>query len=148
MYFPYFRGRQYELLALKELASQKLISESIIPIVEPIKQIPALKNALNNYFKADRFSPFLGYSIKKYPKGTELYRARICNDEKGFQISEMGAPPAHLRKAGRVNPEGIGVLYLTSDEQTALSEVRAGTFDYVTIGTFQLKKEIRVLLLF
>lgn len=98
----------------------------------------------NNYFKADRFSPFLGYSIKKYPKGTELYRARICNDEKGFQISEMGAPPAHLRKAGRVNPEGIGVLYLTSDEQTALSEVRAGTFDYVTIGTFQLKKEIRV----
>lgn len=56
----------------------------------------------------------------------------------------MGAPPAHLRKAGRVNPEGIGVLYLTSDEQTALSEVRAGTFDYVTIGTFQLKKEIRV----
>ena len=29
-------------------------------------------------------------------------------------------------------------------EQTALSEVRAGTFDYVTIGTFQLKKEIRV----
>lgn len=46
MYFPYFRGRQYELLALKELASQKLISESIIPIVEPIKQIPALKNAL------------------------------------------------------------------------------------------------------
>lgn len=98
----------------------------------------------NNYFKADRFSPFLGYSIRKYPKGTKLYRARICNDIKGFEKSEMGAPPAHLRKAGRVNPEGIGVLYLTSDEQTALSEVRAGTFDYVTIGTFQLKKEIRV----
>lgn len=90
------------------------------------------------------FSPFLGYSIRKYPKGTKLYRARICNDIKGFEKSEMGAPPAHLRKAGRVNPEGIGVLYLTSDEQTALSEVRAGTFDYVTIGTFQLKKEIRV----
>lgn len=49
MYFPYFRGRQYELLALKELASQKLISESIIPIVEPIKQIPALKNALKAF---------------------------------------------------------------------------------------------------
>ncbi len=25
MYFPYFRGRQYELLALKELALGKLI---------------------------------------------------------------------------------------------------------------------------
>lgn len=36
MYFPYFRGRQYELLALKELASQKLISKSVIPVIEPI----------------------------------------------------------------------------------------------------------------
>ena len=46
MYFPYFRGRQYELLALKELASQDLISKSVIPVVEPIKVIPALKNSL------------------------------------------------------------------------------------------------------
>ena len=49
MYFPYFRGRQYELLALKELASQKLISKSVIPVIEPIKQIPALKNALKAF---------------------------------------------------------------------------------------------------
>lgn len=42
MYFPYFRGRQYELLALKELASQKLISKSVIPVIEPIKQIESL----------------------------------------------------------------------------------------------------------
>ena len=31
MYFPYFRGRQYELLALKELAQKKLINKK--PIV-------------------------------------------------------------------------------------------------------------------
>ena len=37
MYFPYFRGRQYELLALKELAIGRLLSKSIIPVVEPIK---------------------------------------------------------------------------------------------------------------
>ena len=46
MYFPYFRGRQYELLALRELASNKLITNSVIPVVEPIKVIPALTNAL------------------------------------------------------------------------------------------------------
>ncbi|WP_037586865.1 sce7725 family protein [Stenoxybacter acetivorans] len=37
MYFPYFRGRQYELLALKELAQGELLSKSVIPVVEPIK---------------------------------------------------------------------------------------------------------------
>lgn len=46
MYFPYFRGRQYELLALKELAQNKLISNKVVPVVEPVKQIPGLKNTL------------------------------------------------------------------------------------------------------
>ena len=51
MYFPYFRGRQYELLALKELASNSLISNKIIPLVEPVKIIPALNNALSAFQK-------------------------------------------------------------------------------------------------
>lgn len=37
MYFPYLRGRQYELLALRELVSRGLISNKVIPIVEPVK---------------------------------------------------------------------------------------------------------------
>lgn len=49
MYFPYFRGRQYELLALKELASKNLITSSIIPVIEPVKLIPALNNALTSF---------------------------------------------------------------------------------------------------
>lgn len=39
MYFPYFRGRQYELLALKELAKSNLLGKSIIPVVEPVKLV-------------------------------------------------------------------------------------------------------------
>lgn len=46
MYFPYFRGRQYELLALKDLATKHLISSSVVPVIEPVKLIPALNNAL------------------------------------------------------------------------------------------------------
>lgn len=49
MYFPYFRGRQYELLALKELAHNNLISNFIIPIVEPIKISTTLNNALQTF---------------------------------------------------------------------------------------------------
>lgn len=46
MYFPYFRGRQYELLALKELAISNLITSSVVPIIEPVKLIPALNSSL------------------------------------------------------------------------------------------------------
>ena len=37
MYFPYFRGRQYELLALRELAQGGLLGNHVIPVVEPVK---------------------------------------------------------------------------------------------------------------
>lgn len=53
MFFPYFRGRQYELLALKELAARRLITPSVIPVVEPVKLIPALNNALTAFDDAE-----------------------------------------------------------------------------------------------
>lgn len=53
MYFPYFRGRQYELLALKELASKSLITNSVVPVIEPVKLIPALNNSLSAFKNAD-----------------------------------------------------------------------------------------------
>lgn len=53
MYFPYFRGRQYELLALRELAKNKLITPSVIPIIEPVKLIPALNSTLGEFDKAN-----------------------------------------------------------------------------------------------
>ncbi len=98
----------------------------------------------NDFFKADKFVSFLSYSINKYSKETIFYRARICSNKNGYSKNEMGAPPREKRKSGRVNPEGIGVLYLASDEETALSEVRASAFDFVSVGEFRLKKDIRV----
>ena len=37
MYFPYLRGRQFELIALRELIENDCINSSIIPIIEPVK---------------------------------------------------------------------------------------------------------------
>lgn len=98
----------------------------------------------NELFKEDQFSSFLTYSIKKYAIGTIFYRARIWENGRGYNIGEMGAPPSGKRKQGRVNPEGICVLYLTTDERTALNEVRASTFDFVCVGEFRLAKDIYV----
>lgn len=38
MYFPYLRGKQYELLALKERAALLGSSSTIVPIIEPVKE--------------------------------------------------------------------------------------------------------------
>lgn len=51
MYFPYVRGRQYELLALRELAVNNLLGDHVIPIVEPVKLSPTLVNTMAEYIK-------------------------------------------------------------------------------------------------
>lgn len=54
MYFPYLRGRQYELLALRELVSQGFLSKKIIPIVEPVKLSPTLSKTMEEFISKKR----------------------------------------------------------------------------------------------
>lgn len=51
MYFPYLRGRQYELLALRELAINNLLGDYVIPVVEPVKLSPTLVNVIDDFIK-------------------------------------------------------------------------------------------------
>lgn len=78
------------------------------------------------------------------PRGTKLYRARV-SDKKGYARKEMWAPPDDVASPGRANSKGQSCLYLCSHKKTTVKEIRAHAFDYVTIATFQLKKNINVL---
>jgi hypothetical protein len=49
MYFPYFRGRQYEMLALRELVSGRLLSKSVVPVVEPVKLTSTFEGTLRAF---------------------------------------------------------------------------------------------------
>lgn len=65
MYFPYLRGKQNELFALKELLELGLLSKSIIPIIEPISLTRALPETLTAFSKANHpiaivFNPAVG----------------------------------------------------------------------------------------
>lgn len=53
MYFPYLRGRQYELLALRELATNNLLGNHVTPIIEPVKLSPTLVNTMADFIKVD-----------------------------------------------------------------------------------------------
>ena len=48
-YYPYLRGRQNELIALRELATKKLLSGNIIPIVEPLTVSSTLLSTLKAF---------------------------------------------------------------------------------------------------
>jgi len=95
-------------------------------------------------FNSEQFASFLSIVRNVYPVGEKMYRARIVAGKRGFTKRTMKAPPKGKRTAGRINPEGIGVLYLSSDKLTVLNEVRASAFDRVTIGEFQATRDIKV----
>ena len=99
----------------------------------------------NHYINTNILFTFLRYAERHYHSGEIFYRARICPDKSGYKPEDMGAPPLAKAKGGRVNPEGIRILYLSNDKNTTLYEVRAGIYDYVTIGEFKLLKGITVI---
>ena len=49
MYFPYLRGRQFELIALRELVDKGVLSSRITPIIEPVKLSSTLIKTIETY---------------------------------------------------------------------------------------------------
>jgi len=100
-----------------------------------------IKNALD----LTKLKDLLGNRYdKEILKGKFFYRARISNQQ-GFRKSEMYNPPAIKAKAGRANPTGISYLYIADQLKTTLYEARASLYDFVTIGKFRLKENIKVI---
>ncbi|MBV1758090.1 MAG: sce7725 family protein [Dethiosulfatibacter sp.] len=54
MYLPYLRGRQFELIALRELVEKEVLSEKVIPIIEPVKLSSTLIKTITKYKEEDR----------------------------------------------------------------------------------------------
>ena len=54
MYFPYLRGRQFELIALRELVEKDVLSGRIMPIIEPVKLSATLVKTIETYGKHNK----------------------------------------------------------------------------------------------
>ena len=54
MYFPILRGRQFELLALRECVTKGILSKQIIPIVEPVKVSSTYTITVDSFIKTGR----------------------------------------------------------------------------------------------
>lgn len=54
MYFPFLRGRQFDLIAIRELLEKGLISDNIVPIIEPVKLSSTLISTLKAFIENQR----------------------------------------------------------------------------------------------
>lgn len=98
----------------------------------------------SKYIKPSILEEVLKDTICTIQEGTAMYRARVAETSVGYTMDLMGAPPPEKATAGRANSKGISCLYLASDRNTTVKEIRAGAFDFVTIATFKLKYSVNL----
>lgn len=85
--------------------------------------------------------------------GTHWWRAQIGGSGADFLVRlptaphppERMLPPVVFQAEGRANPRGITALYLATDLETAISEVRPSTSHLVTAGRFTTDQELRLI---
>ncbi|GBF77402.1 hypothetical protein PA598K_05951 [Paenibacillus sp. 598K] len=115
MYFPYLRGRQFELIAVRELAELGLLSRRILPIIEPVRLSAALLKTLETCREQDYIlglvrNPQVGSMIKELadPKNEqegERFREAL---RQGAIMPVLCAEPELTEQLKWLAQEGIG----------------------------------------
>lgn len=134
MYFPYLRGRQFELIALRELVEGNRINEKIIPIIEPIKPSSTLLKTLQTFVDNDKeiavvFNPIVGDFGKEIKEmraedskiASELYEL-LLNNKKIIKSYVMNNARAKRLKAD-ADKEKHMIINMTRDSLDDFLEV-------------------------
>ena len=71
MYYPYLRGRQNELLCIRELLENNKLSRKIVPVIEPVHFNATFFSTLSKFIEAKReiiliHNPKVGGFYKEY----------------------------------------------------------------------------------
>jgi hypothetical protein len=118
------------------------------------------------YFRSDRDKRFLDGVVSSsagrrltLPKEEKVWRARVgCEEvkvpigdrsftyvDRPFQAHRMKEPPAKWDVEGRANPRGISYLYVASNPNTAIAEVRPWIGSRVSVGEFVAARDINLI---
>lgn len=127
MYFPYLRGKQFELIALRELSSlfpQKL--NKISPIVEPVKASSTLNTTLREFSNRNAnfnliINPRYGDLEGKFEKIIEIITSSIPDNFNNYQIAVIIDSKTEKNIAGliqfvnalKINHSGITLIHKT-----------------------------------
>ena len=88
-----------------------------------------------------------GFSEKEISSSDIFFRARLnpYTSDAPLRPNEMGAPPCASR--GRVQYEGVSVLYAADSKDTAISEIKPHLGATVSVGKFSCDTGLRLRLL-
>ncbi len=86
MYFPILRGRQFELLALRECIDQNILSDQVIPVLEPVKVSTTFAKTVDTFCKAGKSiaiirNPQVGSWLKDWNKENNAGIRTQINDQ-------------------------------------------------------------------
>lgn len=130
-----------------------------------ILQSARRKLADTNYFLVEDeyeaiIRPIVVYMSGTVSAGSKWHRARMGAKRRAADFHEIGAPPQYffephkdkaigappvgVATAGRVNRPGVSYLYLASNSETAAAEIRPHPGELVSVGMFEVNKDLRV----
>ena len=85
------------------------------------------------------------------PKGTRLFRSRVANSQSTLNqvctdpAKYVGPPPPAQARSGRMNPDGVSVLYASEDEKTCIAEMRPAIDSDLAIISLVTNRHLRIL---
>ncbi|VDG21098.1 hypothetical protein [Lactobacillus sp. CBA3605] [Lactiplantibacillus mudanjiangensis] len=93
-YYPYLRGRMYDLLALKALAEQHQLGPNIVPIIEPVRDSKELVTTVQALITAEQpFSVVANPQVSVYGlNDTKLYPLPDLTELPFYHPSAILAP--------------------------------------------------------
>jgi hypothetical protein len=113
--------------------------------------------------KAGRFIAAVRAAAKSRERvvksGTRFIRAQLGSESSAWPGDKTGAEyehplckdrmiptPNHAKSGGRANPAGFAYLYLATNPETALAEMRPSLRQSITLGLFRVRKKLRIVL--
>lgn len=151
LYAGYYEGMQNpHLQAIKDCFDEKLrelkhdlsntnyflLSKRAKDIVEPLSaRISTDFNQSTQLFRAR-----IGFSDSAYP----LMGWHEERHYRPFEGTTLGPPPPPLAGVGRMNRVGVSFLYVASNQETAIAEVRPHPGHYCSVGAFISQRALRI----
>lgn len=103
MYYPYLRGRQFELIALRELVQQDLLEDKVIPIIEPIKPTSTLLTTIQRFVEKEKrlffiMNPQVGWFLKEL----EILKDQSLKEELQRLLREQLIHPMYILNSDNI----------------------------------------------
>lgn len=157
MYYPYLRGRQNELLCIRELLENDKLSDKIIPIIEPVRFNATFFSTLSKFIEKQReiiliHNPNVGSFDKEYnDMRKKINTEKDIKKQTKLQIT-MDSYMDILRNehitAGYINNQEIVAEVLAGEKdvnESALINIMMGNYKYYEEHGEKLKAKVTLI---